>query len=162
MRFLLLDVFLVLVVVSSASGCDSDGGPVESHRPNAAPTAEPATDVPSEIAKVIERHLVTFRGCYGQALKRSPGLAVVLSIKFTIDEEGGAKDVEILDPYFEHQALEHCFIAALERLRFPPPRAGEPRTFIYRFRFEPPAISDRRHFSGQDSTMLIAGISSSI
>jgi len=138
-RLVLVGALLMSVAVSGAAGCDRDGGPAGEQKPGAETTAEPATDVPPAIARVIERRSAAFRGCYEQTLKRSPGLVAIFSMRFTVGEDGRARDVEIIDASFEHEALAHCLTSAFGRLRFPPPGEAGPSTFIYPFRFEPPS-----------------------
>lgn len=102
----------------------------EDEDPNA-----PALD-PSVIKDVIMARMAGVKYCYNQELKKDPGLAGKVVMKFLIQPKGTVSKVEVKESSLKNKEVEGCMVKEIEGWQFPEPRRGEtvPVTFPFVFK----------------------------
>ena len=92
----------------------------------------------SVIRRVVLRRVAALRACYERQLRVKPGLAGKLVVKWTIDERGRVKDVEIVEDTLNDEAVASCVTRIVRRMRFPRPAGGQETQITYPFVFRGP------------------------
>lgn len=75
------------------------------------------------IDETMERAKPQLRDCYEQALKRDPGLILVLDVLIRVGERGTVESVRPRG-LTDHPEMKRCFVEAIRSLTFPPPPGG--------------------------------------
>jgi TonB family protein len=93
--------------------------------------------VPQEYARAIGSHSGDVRGCYDQALRRTPNLNGQAKLQITIGPKGGVQSAKIVDSTLNDAALEACILGKVRGWTLPPPPDGKTLIVTYPYRFEP-------------------------
>ena len=123
-------------------------------------------DLPAEVVKrIIQRELGRLRGCYEDALRRSPGLSGGLRLAFTINERGNVVSPYIASDAMSDAEVRACVVRAALGMSFPLPSRGSvlvncPITFFDRGGGSQPLVARARpiptgptatHMAGNDA-----------
>jgi hypothetical protein len=76
------------------------------------------------IRRVARRQVARIRYCYESALQKDATLKGKITMGFTIDSKGLAKDVKVEDATITDASVQSCIIKAFEALTFPEPESG--------------------------------------
>ena len=129
-------------MVLTAGGCAS--APVE------APKAEPAPRVVKKrsftrrkgtlerkpVEDAIKGAVGRFSVCYQSRLVRTPDTPVRLTVGFSINEEGRAIKLSVVEAAGSDQAMNHCILDIMAEVEFPSPVGGHVDV-SYPFEFKP-------------------------
>lgn len=89
------------------------------------------------IQQVIAQHSSEIRYCYERALKKSPGLAGTVAVRFTIAPTGAVRSSEVAQPIGGHQVFDECVANQVSTWSFPKPSGGGVVVVTHPFRFKP-------------------------
>lgn len=76
---------------------------------------------------------VEVSACYGEALKKAPGMTGMLRLSWDIDENGKARNFKKDSGTFNNDGVVKCIAGVLEKAEFPRARAGETVRVEYPF-----------------------------
>jgi hypothetical protein len=88
------------------------------------------------IRRVLRQHIADLRACYARGLATKPDLAGRLSLRFTIDPNGNAKDVLSVAPSPLDVDVTACVTRAVASMTFPQPQGGS-ITIVYPMELAP-------------------------
>lgn len=91
---------------------------------------------PETVQHIVRNNYGRFRGCYANALRRSPGIRGRVVVRFVIDPVGRVTSVQDEGSTFPDPATTRCIMEAFSRLEFPFP-AGGTVTVVYPLRLLP-------------------------
>lgn len=120
---------------AAAQAAEGEGQPAraaveEDEDPNA-----PALD-PAVIKEVIMARMAGVKYCYNQELKKDPGLAGKVVMKFLILPKGSVTKVEVKESTLKNKEVEGCMVKEIEGWQFPEPRRGETVPVAFPFVFK--------------------------
>lgn len=78
----------------------------------------------SQIASVVRRRAGAIRACYEQRLQVNKGLAGKLTVRWTIDTEGGVTGVDAVQDTLNDAPTRQCIFRHLQRMHFQKPEGG--------------------------------------
>jgi hypothetical protein len=132
----------VAVVVVAMAACSSAGPSPTTTPSSGAETSEsaeqphPARLAPDVIQSVVRDHFGAYRDCYEEGLRRSPTLAGIVRVSFTIDRDGSVVQPSGEGSDLPDAQVVRCVVDGLGELRFPPPNDGTV-TVVYPIQFSP-------------------------
>lgn len=88
------------------------------------------------IRHVVTSHMSEVRYCYAREFARSRGLAVRLSVRFTIGPSGAVQSASVTTGAPRAPGLENCLTKHIRRWRFPAPLGGGTVTVTYPFNLQ--------------------------
>lgn len=102
------------------------------------PDAE-VTDMPTEgpIGKVMHKNSEKFANCGRDSIAVQTGSIQKLRLKFMVDPEGKAKNVEILGQSGPDPDLQYCLSRIVKATKFPLPKSGNDTQVIYPLTLRP-------------------------
>lgn len=85
----------------------------------------------------IRNHRKEFRNCFQRYVKKNknPETFGKIQIRFLIQPNGSAKEVEIKETTFKNQQVPNCVAKAFDEIIFPQPTDGQEVQVIYPFKF---------------------------
>lgn len=88
-----------------------------------------------EIRMVVRAKLPQIRACFEAGLADTPELGGRVLLRFTIDGDGKARGLEIVEDALADPSVASCIVAAIGSWQFPHPRDGKPIVITYPFAF---------------------------
>jgi len=78
----------------------------------------------NDIQKNVMLRAGAIRACYEQQLQIHDGLAGKITVRWTINTEGGVDGAAVLESTLGNSAVEQCVLRALRNIRFMKPEGG--------------------------------------
>jgi hypothetical protein len=88
-----------------------------------------------EIRMVVRAKLPQVRACFEAGLAHTPELGGRVLLRFAIQRDGKAGDIEVVEDELPDPSVASCIVAALPTWQFPRPRDGQPVVISYPFAF---------------------------
>ncbi|HLT40453.1 MAG TPA: AgmX/PglI C-terminal domain-containing protein [Enhygromyxa sp.] len=88
-----------------------------------------------EIRLVVRAKLPQIRACFEAGLTSAPDLRGRVLLRFVIDPDGKAREIEVVDDQLGHASVTTCIVEQLPRWQFPRPRDGQSIAISYPFAF---------------------------
>jgi len=94
--------------------------------------------IPTEvIQRIVRQNYGRYRLCYEGGLRNNPNLQGRVSTRFTIDVNGGVRNVGNSGSDLPDAAVVQCVIKGFQGLSFPVSDSGQPLTVVYPILFSP-------------------------
>jgi hypothetical protein len=118
--------------------------PPERLEPNGKDTIVSGSLDKSVIDAVVNRNMNEIRYCYTRELRKEPGLAGEIIVKFVISNTGWVPKAEIESSTMGNPAVESCITSRFDYVQFPEPKGGGTVVVSYPFVFTPEPQPDQR------------------